>query len=179
MLDLVNNLLDVAQIESGKLRLDLQLVDLIALVRRNIALNRVLAAKKQIEIEWAETPLPTVLFDAPKIEQVLNNLIGNAIKFSLPGTLIRVSVTRADPNVVLMVRDQGPGIPPNELVKLFKPFQKTSVKSTAGEKSTGLGLAIVKKIVEGHHGKIWIESQVGHGTTFFVSLPITHEGGAV
>lgn len=176
MLGLVNNLLDVAQIEAGKLHLDAQAVNLGALVRRNIALNRVLAAKKQIEIELTETSLPLLLADASKIEQVLNNLISNAIKFSPPRTMIRVNLARADANAVLSVRDQGPGIPPDELDKLFKPFQKTSVKSTASEKSTGLGLSIVKKIVEGHRGKIWVESQVGAGTTFFVTLPLDLTG---
>ncbi len=172
MLNLVNNLLDVAQIEAGQLRLDLQPLDLVALIRHNIMLNRVLAAKKQIEIELMDEPLPLLLLDASKIEQVLNNLLSNAIKFSPPRTTIRVRVTRADDQVLLAVQDQGPGIPPNELDKLFKPFQRTSVKSTAGEKGTGLGLSIVKKIVEGHHGKIWVESQVGQGTTFFVALPL-------
>jgi len=173
MLNLVNNLLDVAQIEAGQLRLDLQPLDLVALIRHNIMLNRVLAAKKQIEIELMDEPLPLLLLDASKIEQVLNNLLSNAIKFSPPRTTIRVRVARADDQILLAVQDQGPGIPPNELDKLFKPFQRTSVKSTAGEKGTGLGLSIVKKIVEGHHGKIWVESQVGQGTTFFVALPLS------
>jgi len=172
MLGLVNDLLDVAQIEAGQLRLDLQPHDLVALVRRNVALNRALAAKKHIEIELADEPLPTLLLDASKIDQVLNNLLSNAIKFSPAHTTIRVRVTRADENALLAVQDEGPGIPPNELDKLFKPFQRTSVKSTAGEKSTGLGLSIVKKMVEGHHGRIWVESQVGQGTTFFVALPL-------
>lgn len=171
MLGLVNDLLDVAQIEAGQLQLDVQPIDLVALVRRNVARNRVLAAKKHIAIELTETPLPALPADAAKLEQVLNNLLSNAIKFSPPHTTIRVDLARDDANVVLSVRDQGQGIPPNELDKLFKPFQKTSVKSTGGEKSTGLGLAIVKKIVEGHRGKIWVESQVGVGTTFFVALP--------
>lgn len=173
MLGLVNDLLDIAQIETGQLRLDLQPTDLVALVRRNVARNRILAAKKHIEIEMSDEPVPALALDAAKIEQVLNNLISNAIKFSSPHTKIRVRVTRGDDGVLLAAQDQGQGIPPNELDKLFKPFQKTSVKGTAGEKSTGLGLSIVKKIVEGHHGKIWVESQVGVGTTFFVALPLT------
>jgi signal transduction histidine kinase len=181
MLRLVNDLLDIAQIEAGQLRLDLQPTDLVALVRHNIALNRVLAAKKHIEIQLSDEPLPRLPLDASKIEQVLNNLIGNAIKFSSPHTTITVRVTRPandSTSVLLAVQDQGPGIPPNELDKLFKPFQRTSVKSPTGEKSTGLGLTIVKKIVEGHNGKIWVESQVGKGTVFFVALPL-QEGNAV
>ena len=171
MLGLVNNLIDVAQIESGKLQLDIQPTDLGALVRYNVALNRVLAAKKQIEIQLTDAPLPKMFVDVFKIEQVLNNLIGNAIKFSNPQTTIQVRMSQEDAKVLLAVQDQGQGIPAHELDKLFKPFQKTSIKGTAGEKSTGLGLSIVKKIVQGHGGKIWVESQVGKGTTFFVTLP--------
>jgi signal transduction histidine kinase len=81
--------------------------------------------------------------------------------------------------VLFAVRDQGQGIPAHELDKLFEPFQKMSVKGTVGEKSTGLGLSIVKKIVQGHGGEIWVESQVGIGTTFFVSLPRPSEGSVV
>lgn len=179
MLHLVNDLLDITQIEAGQLRLDLQPTDLVALVRHNIALNRVLAAKKHIAIELSDEPLPPLLLDAAKMEQVLNNLIGNAIKFSPPHTTITVRVTRApntDSSILLAVQDQGPGIPPHELDKLFKPFQRTSVKSPTGEKGTGLGLTIVKKMVEGHHGKIWVESHVGKGTTFFVALPLQGNG---
>lgn len=175
MLHLVNDLLDIAQIEAGQLRLDLQPTDLVALVRRNLALNRVLAAKKNIEIQLNDEPLPPLPLDASKMEQVLNNLMDNAVKFSPPHTTITVRVARApddDSSVLLTVQDQGPGIPPNELDKLFKPFQRASVKSPSGEKGTGLGLTIVKKIVEGHNGRIWVESQVGQGTTFFVTLPL-------
>lgn len=175
MLHLVNDLLDIAQIEAGQLRLDLQPTDLVTLVRHNIALNRVLAAKKHIDIQLNDEPLPPLPLDASKMEQVLNNLMDNAIKFSPSHTTITVRVTRAPgdaSSVLLAVQDQGPGIPPNELDKLFKPFQRTSVKSPSGEKGTGLGLTIVKKIVEGHNGKIWVESQVGKGTTFFVTLPL-------
>ena len=74
---------------------------------------------------------------------------------------------------LLSVKDEGQGIPEKELHLIFKPFSKTSVKSTAGEHSTGLGLAIVRKIVEGHKGDIWVESVEGKGSTFFVKIPIT------
>jgi signal transduction histidine kinase len=110
--------------------------------------------------------------DRNKIEQVLNNLISNAIKYSYPNTTIRIEVLRQGDFVVTKVIDQGQGIPADELPHVFKPFQKASTKPTAGEKSTGLGLAIVKKIIEGHQGEIGVESEVGKGSTFFFRLPL-------
>jgi signal transduction histidine kinase len=170
--NLVDDLLDVARIEAGQLQLDLDVVDLEALVTRNVALNRVLAARKQTEINLSVEPLPPAIVDAAKIEQVLNNLIGNAVKFSPPGSTIEVCLQQAGELFHLTIRDQGPGIPPEEQDNLFQPFRQGRAKGTAGEKSTGLGLMIVKRIVTGHGGKIWLESQTGTGTTFFVSIPL-------
>ncbi len=173
MLELVNDLLDIAKIESGKLNLSPMETDFTMLTRRNVARNATLAARKNIKIAFeAEGDIPPLMLDPGKMEQVLNNLISNAVKYSYPDTTVRVSLTRRGDEVVLAVTDEGQGIPADELDKLFQPFERTSVETTAGEKSTGLGLAIVQKIVEGHHGRIWVESVVGKGTTFFVSLPI-------
>lgn len=177
MLSLVENLLDLAQIEAGRLELDLATVDLGGLLERNVSLNRTLAQKKNIEVLLSCPPdLPALRIDAPKIEQVLNNLIGNAVKFSPRGSTVEVGAEDRGDGVVLRVRDQGPGVPADELDKLFRPFGRTRVQASGGEKSTGLGLAIVKKVVEGHGGKIQVESAPGEGTTFYVSLP--KEGGA-
>ena len=118
-----------------------------------------------------------VLLDASKIEQVLNNLISNALKFSNAGTCIAVRVGLKEDSVVISVRDQGPGIPANELGRLFSPFARTSVKSPTGEKSTGLGLVIVKHIVEAHGGSISVESKPGRGTAFHVVLPLIEAPG--
>ena len=173
MLQLLNNLLDITAIESGKLNLDLQLYDIVSLLSKNVALNSVIAARKNIRIHVESyEQLPKIMIDSSKIEQVLNNLISNAIKFSMPGTTIRVSSFLSGSNVTIAVADQGQGIPSGELDRLFNPFQRTSVRTTAGEKSTGLGLSIVRNIIMGHRGKIWVESTVGAGSTFYFSLPI-------
>ncbi len=173
MLDLVNDLLDIAKIESGKLNLNLVETDLAALVTQNVSRNRALADKKHITLEvTVPDGLPPLMVDPGKIEQVLNNLISNAIKYSYPDTTVKIRLARGNDTVILSVADEGQGIPAEEQDKLFKPFERTSVTTTAGEKSTGLGLAIVKRIVEGHHGKIWVESEVGKGSTFYVSLPL-------
>jgi len=179
MLHMVTDLLDVAAIDGGQLTLDRQPTDVIELTRRNVKLNGVLSARKAIAIEFeAPAAMPEIAFDRGKIEQVLNNLIGNAVKFSHAGRAVHVSITAADGVVTLAVRDQGQGIPEADLPKLFKPFSKTSVRSTAGEQSTGLGLSIVRNIVEGHGGRIWVESEVGRGSTFSFTLPMATVSGA-
>jgi signal transduction histidine kinase len=133
--------------------------------------NRLIASRKNITLDLEADSIPMALFDAAKMEQVLDNLTTNAIKYSPRGSQVHIRLQTSAEEILLSVQDEGPGIPPAELDKLFKPFQKTSVKSTAGEKSTGLGLVIVKRIVTGHGGRIWVESQVGTGSVFYVAVP--------
>lgn len=172
MLNLINELLDVSTIESGQLHLEAEVADLNELAQRNISLNQVLAQQKEIELVFHPgESLPTMILDRGKIEQVLNNLIGNAVKYSHPGTKVTISIQAAAGFALCSVRDQGLGIPAEEIPKLFKAFGRTSVKATGGEQSTGLGLAIVRRIVEGHGGRITVDSQVGHGSTFTFTLP--------
>ena len=173
MLRLLDDLLDVSAIESGNLNLNLVKADIVPVVKKNVELNSVIAHKKNINIQIIQTgQIPEVLFDVGKIEQVLNNLISNAIKYSQPGTNVAVSINSTKTDLTVSISDQGQGIPEDELGKLFRPFERTSVKSTAGEKSTGLGLSIVRNLILGHKGKIWVESKVGEGSTFYFSLPI-------
>jgi signal transduction histidine kinase len=173
MLHLVNSLLDVATIESGKLELELQPTDLAALVARTVSLNATLAEGKRIRLACeCDERLPQMALDGPKMEQVLNNLLSNAIKFSYPDGTVVVRLVRQGDYAVLSVADHGRGIPEEQLDELFQWFARTRVKGTAGEKGTGLGLAIAQKIVEGHMGDIWVESTLGQGSRFYVSLPI-------
>jgi signal transduction histidine kinase len=173
MLRLVNDLLDISKIEAGRLDLDLEAADLRAIVEANLALNRYLADKREVKLSLVgDETVPRLMLDASKIEQVLNNLIVNAIKFSPTGGTVEVRLNKGENDVTISVSDQGPGIPEEEFHKLFNPFEKTSAKSATKEKSTGLGLAIVKKIVSGHQGRIRVESQVGRGSTFHVTLPL-------
>jgi two-component system sensor histidine kinase/response regulator len=145
------------------------------LVERSVALNNVLSAKKSVIISFESAgDLPKVVLDAAKFGQVLNNLLSNAVKFSPPGAHVRVRLARRGDEVVLSVADQGPGIPAAELDRLFKPFVRGKARGTAGEKSTGLGLTIARRVVEGHGGRIWAESEEGRGSTFYVALPLHH-----
>jgi signal transduction histidine kinase len=171
MAGLVDNLLDVSKIEAGVLQLELAMEDLGALVEHNAARNRILSIKKGVEVITELQPVPPALLDRAKMEQVLNNLLSNAVKFSDPGRTVRVLLQEQDGQILLRVQDEGRGIPPELREKLFQPFQRGQ-RGTEGEVSSGLGLAIVRRIVEGHDGRIWLESEVGQGTTFFVAIPV-------
>lgn len=173
MLDLVNELLDVATIEAGELKLTLASHDLGELVARCVGLENLNAARKRTQIVVEPPPAPLVVqLDAPKIKQVIENLLSNAVKYSPPGSTITVRFHRADDAAGFGVLDQGPGIPDAERDKLFKDFGRLSARPTGGEKSTGLGLAICRKIVDAHHGSISAANQPGAGCEFRVSLPL-------
>lgn len=172
MSSLVNDMLDISVIESGKLELHLQRGQLGKLIEERIGLIGFTAGKKNIQIHKTIAPIPEILFDANRIGQVLDNLISNALKFSPPGSTVHVSLERKGDKACVSVKDEGAGIPLDEQSKLFQGFQKTSVRPTSGEKSTGLGLAIAKKMVEAHHGTIGVSSKVGSGSIFSFELPI-------
>lgn len=175
MVRLVDDLLSVSKIEAGELQLTYEPVNLAGLIRQSVATNRPLAAAKQIEIiHRLDDTLPAALVDSVKIEQALNNLLGNAIKFSEPESEIVVSLFQTDNNFLLSVQDEGPGISPEQQSRLFQPFQR-GLTGARGETSTGLGLVIVKRIVEGHGGRIWFESELGRGSTFFISIPLSRQ----
>ncbi len=173
LIALVNDLLEISEIESGNLRLDKQATDLVALVEQAVELNGFLAEDKNIQIIPNLEPIPKTVLDPNKIEQVINNLLSNAIKYSPPSSQVRLELRTCGGDLVeLSVSDRGQGIPKEEQANIFQHYQRTSVKSTAGEKSTGLGLAIVKRIVEGHGGTIELDSEPGRGSTFKVRLPL-------
>jgi signal transduction histidine kinase len=174
MLQLLNELLDISRIESGNLNIAPEKTDFVALVRENTELNRVIAGKKDISIQLEiMEDIPEIMLDPLKITQVLHNLVGNAIKYSFPGTKICIRVFRSGQYLTVAVEDQGQGIAPEDLERLFKPFESIRKKGTSGEKSTGLGLAIVRNIIFGHQGKIWVESQLGKGSAFYFALPFS------
>lgn len=172
MLRLINELLDVSVIESGTVKLESTHFNIASLIREIFPLVNGHAIKKHISIAMHfSSDEIYVDGDKNKIEQVITNLLTNAIKFSHPQTSCEITLTSTPTEILLEVKDHGVGIS-EEKHLLFQPFMKTSSKATAKESSTGLGLTIVKKIVEAHKGKIWIESQLGIGTSVFVSFPI-------
>lgn len=171
MLRVIDDLLDVSSIEAGQLNLNRVSGSLEALVRGHLPKARALAAKKDIALELElGQPLPDFPFDADKLQQVLTNLVDNAIKFSHPGGVIRVGLGRDGDWAELTVQDQGVGMNPTELSGLFQPYGSPKKLGTAGEKSTGLGLAIVKRIVTGHGGEVDATATPGAGTRIRVRL---------
>jgi two-component system sensor histidine kinase/response regulator len=174
MLALVNELLEASVLEAGELKLTMNAASLAGIVDACVRLSNATAAEKGSQIVLEPGPLPECLsLDEPKIRQVLNNLLGNAIKFSPPGSTITVVTARNANQCSVAIRDQGPGIPEGERAKLFKDFSRTSVRPTAGESSTGLGLSICHKIVQAHDGAIGVENLPGGGAEFRVVLPLT------
>ncbi len=171
MTQMLEDLLDISELESGKVVLNLSQSNIVSLLRESVELNQVIADKKNIRIHFDCVGSIVLNMDAAKIEQVITNFISNAIKYSHPDTNIFVSIIDADNQVEVRVKDEGQGIPKPELKKVFEPFKTTSVKATGGEKSTGLGLAITRKVVEAHHGTIGVKSEVGVGTEFYFTLP--------
>jgi signal transduction histidine kinase len=174
MLTLINEILDVAVIENGHLKINKTPGNIVDTVKNNIEYNSKLAAKKNIDISVVTgNDIPdSFYFDAVKIEQVLNNLISNAVKYSHEDTSIIVNCQKIEDKISIEIKDHGLGIPEKEQENLFEYFSKTSVKPTKGESSIGLGLAIVKKIISEHHGSIEVISEEGKGSSFIFTLPI-------
>lgn len=174
MLEMVNDLLDVATIEAGELKVSLVEHDLAELIAKSIALTNIEAAKKHTRVQLqTESPRVVLMLDPAKMKQVIDNLLSNAVKYSPPGATVTVII---EPNstqhqTAFSVRDEGPGIPAEERDRLFKDFGRLSAKPTGGEKSTGLGLAICRKIVEAHRGTIEAHNLPTHGCEFRVTLP--------
>lgn len=169
---LLENLLDISKIESGKIELNKEAQDFNVIVKQQVEFNQLLAKKKHITLHMSLGDVPPLRFDQGAIIQVMGNFIGNAIKFSPPNTDIFVATEKTEKGIRFSVRDEGPGLSEEDQALLFKEFQTLSAKPTGGEKSTGLGLAIVKKLINLHHGDVGVESQLGRGSTFFFSLPI-------
>ncbi|CAN5457915.1 response regulator [soil metagenome] len=176
MINMLNTLLDLTKIESGNMTLELQQIRINELIQQVITENRISANQKNISIEFSYSDnLPATLMDPMQMKQVLTNLLSNAIKYSERNTVVEITADNKEDNILISVIDQGQGIPENEQSGIFTPFYKSSVKSTAGEKSTGLGLTIVQKVIDAHGGKIWVKSQVGTGSTFNFSIPLIYK----
>ena len=172
-LQLLNELLDISNIERGKLQLEKTEENIETIVNDVIKINKVFARKKNINIiSCFNIQNTTVYLDKNKIEQVLHNLLSNAIKYSKSNTNITVSLSSGESQIEIAIKDQGVGIPESELSKLFTEFGTTSAKTTANESSTGLGLAIAKKIVNSHGGEIMAKSKLNEGSEFLFTLPI-------
>jgi PAS domain S-box-containing protein len=172
LLHLVGDLLFLAQVEAGKLVLDVDGLDLAAVASESVETARPQAEAKEITLTLATGPVPLVAGDRARIAQLLDNLVSNAVKFTPEGGRVDVRVGSVDGQAVLEVRDSGMGIPPEEQEFLFERFFRTTTATEQAIQGTGLGLAISKAIVEAHSGRITVASEEGAGTTFRVTLPL-------
>ena len=173
LLRLINNLLDLQKLTARKMSFRNVAVDVAPLLEETVADIEAYAQQCDIElcIDASEDGL-RVQADRDRLMQVLNNLIANAIKFSPAGESVTVSARRSGVQVVLSVADQGPGIPAEFQGQLFDQFTQADGSKTRASGGSGLGLSIVKGLVEGMAGTIDLETELGRGTTFFVSLPM-------
>ena len=169
----IDHLLSFTKFESKSTEASFELVEIQALVRECIGSYVPLAKVARIEVELnqdAQADMEKVRTDPNGLTVVLNNLVGNAIKYSPEGSRVEVGYRKEGPNVTLMVRDNGPGIKAARVVTLFDPY--TRGENTEQITGTGLGLSIAKNIVEGLGGGIWCESEVDKGSVFYVSIPV-------
>lgn len=173
LLRLVEDLLETAALEVGRLELRKEQIDLAEVTRSVIDEYQWQAATKQQKIIFPPPPDGTghLTADGRRLQQVLTNLLGNAIKFSPPGRDITLALERTSTEVHLRIIDQGPGMSAEEQTHLFTPFARLNSQPTAGETSHGFGLSIAHEIVRLHGGAIRVESALGQGTTFIVQLP--------
>ena len=171
MLAIVESLLDVSVLKGGVAQLNREPVDLSVLASECVALFELLALRKGIRIDLAAEPEVVCSVDRARIEQVLHNVLTNALAYSPPDSVVEIEVRALTSGGCIRVGDRGAGIAEEELGNLFEPFPGISSRPTGGEKSVGLGLAISKAIIDSHDGRIWAESEVGIGTTFFIEVP--------
>ncbi|RKH89391.1 PAS domain S-box protein [Corallococcus sp. AB045] len=166
---LIDDLLEVARVESGHTTLDVEPLDVPRLLHQVQALNELLVADKALRLEVESEPdLPRVRADRARLVRVFQNLVGNAIRFTPAGGHILLKAERREDQVCFRVEDSGPGIDTQSLPHVFDRFWQAIHTRKAG---AGLGLAIVKGLVEAHGGRVWVESQPGRGTAFFFTLP--------
>jgi signal transduction histidine kinase len=172
LLRLVSDLLLLAQIEAGKLTLEVQPLDLSGVVAESVEAARPAAEANGIELTFATTSLPLLDGDRARIAQVLDNLVSNAIKFTPAGGRVKVRSRIEGDAAAVVVEDTGIGIAPEEQAQLFERFYRTASATKRAIQGTGLGLSISKAIAEEHGGEIRVSSEQGVGTTFILRLPM-------
>ncbi len=179
---LINDILDIERIESGRVKMNKEHCNVADLITQTVNEMQSLADRSQVTLS-VSTPSFKIVADPDRIIQTLTNLLGNAIKFSLPGSTVWLSAELVSegqegpaschpPYLLFKVKDQGRGIPADKLESIFERFQQVDSSDSRNHEGTGLGLSICRSIVQQHDGQIWVESSLGQGSTFSFSLPI-------
>ncbi|MDH5511591.1 MAG: response regulator [Gammaproteobacteria bacterium] len=172
LVNLINDILDIEKIASGRMNFELAVIDLMPVVRHAVEANQAYAAQHQCAIVIGEFPQQAqVMVDSDRLMQVLANLLSNAAKYSPPDGEVTLAVTRVDGSIRVSVHDQGPGIPPEFHSRIFQRFAQADSSDTRQKGGTGLGLSITKAIVEKMGGKIDFVTGPEEGTTFYLDLP--------
>jgi signal transduction histidine kinase len=169
---MVSDILDLARIEAGRFQRRREPFDVVMSLRATIDRLRRMAEEREIAVSLTvPEDLAAVSADSVRVEQVFANLLGNALKFTPNGGQIAVAVKDMGPELLVEIRDSGVGIPKEHLNRIFDRFYRVPLPAGSEVEGTGLGLSICKAVVEEHGGRIWVESQVGRGSTFFVTIP--------
>ncbi|MGE5748453.1 MAG: sensor histidine kinase, partial [Gemmatimonas sp.] len=172
LLGIINDILNFSRVEAGKIEYNLRPIDVMETMDAVVNMIRPLATAKSIELRVEECPPDiTALADPPKTEQIIINLISNAVTFTETGGLIVIGCGFADDGVWIRVRDSGVGIAPDKLDSIFEPFVQVGRSLTTSHRGTGLGLAISRDLAIGMGGDLTVESKVGEGSTFTLWLP--------
>jgi signal transduction histidine kinase len=172
--ELIGNLLDMARVEAGTLRVEPEPTNLRPIVEETVGTFRLMTSQHQFQIKMSRR-LPKIMADPRRVRQVLRNLVENAVKYSPAGGPIVVTVEAHPDAVQIGVTDRGIGIQPEYLDRVFDRFYQVDSASTRKVGGSGLGLSICKAIVEAHKGRIWVESQVGMGSSFYFTLPLAQD----
>ncbi|MGK5090895.1 ATP-binding protein [Deltaproteobacteria bacterium TL4] len=172
--ELINNILDLSKIEAGKMDVSIEPLNLKLLVQGIFHINKVQALQKELDYTFdVDAKLPEIIeSDRTRLNQILMNLVGNALKFTMEGKRVQLKVQNLENFILFQVIDEGIGIPKDKQAHIFESFEQVDETITRQFGGTGLGLAITKKMVELLHGEIWVESELGKGSTFSVKLPL-------
>ncbi|QKQ77182.1 response regulator [Nostoc sp. TCL240-02] len=168
---LINDILDIERIESGKAKMEAEICNIVDLITQAVNVIQPLADKDGVTLSISALS-GQVLADCDRIVQTLTNLLSNAIKFSSAGSTVWLGAQQEGDEVLLTIKDTGRGIPTDKLESIFERFQQVDSSDSRNHDGTGLGLAICKSIMQQHGGRIWAESILGEGSTFYVTLPL-------
>lgn len=172
LLSLINDILDLAKVESGKMTLELEAFNLLETLQNSLSMIKEKAHNQQLKVRLdADADLPLLLADKRKIKQIIYNLLSNAVKFTPKGGAITLSVHHVNERLELSVTDSGIGISAEDQARLFQPFTQIDSSLSRQYQGTGLGLAMIKHFAELHGGHVGVKSELGQGSTFWVSLP--------
>jgi len=174
LLFLINDLLNVSRIQSGKMKMHFELLPPRVIVDEILSISKVHSEKHKLVFQLADD-LPKTLLDREKMKEVMINLVSNAIKYSPKGGTVWVRMGYDASNLMIEIQDEGMGISKENQARLFQAFYRVDGSHTAEIPGTGLGLVICKAIVEHHGGRIWVESEFGKGTTFYILIPLRRE----